>query len=97
MNIFDGYGNNIQWDLHFILKKVIMSLKKSNETYLKDIIESYHIEKIQGLDDLVNILSSAIGSLTNPPKIEATFKSTIQSPISLNTIRQYIEYLEDTS
>ena len=75
-----------------------MSLKKSNETYLKDIIERYHIEKIQGLDGLVNILSSAIGSLTNPPpKIEATFKSTIQSPISLNTIRQYIEYLEDTS
>jgi hypothetical protein len=66
-----------------------------NETYLKDIIERYHIEKTQELEDLVNILASAIGSLTNPPKIEATFKSTIQSTISLNTIRQYIEYLED--
>jgi hypothetical protein len=65
------------------------------ETYLKDIIERYHIEKTQELEDLVNILASAIGSLTNPPKIEATFKSTIQSTISLNTIRQYIEYLED--
>ena len=40
-------------------------------------------------------MASAIGSLTNPSKIEATFKSTIQSSISLNTIRQYIEYLED--
>jgi predicted AAA+ superfamily ATPase len=66
-----------------------------NETYLKDIIERYHIEKTQELEDLVNILASDIGSLTNPPKIEATFKSTIQSTISLNTIRQYIEYLED--
>ncbi|KSV58474.1 ATP-binding protein [Acetivibrio ethanolgignens] len=65
------------------------------ETYLKDIIEKHHIEKTQELEDLVNILASAIGSLTNPPKIEATFKSSIQSTISLNTIRQYIEHLED--
>lgn len=65
------------------------------ETYLKDIIERHHIEKTQELEDLVNILASAIGSLTNPPKIEATFKSTIQSAISLNTIRQYIEHLEN--
>ena len=65
------------------------------ETYLKDIIERDHIEKTQELEDLVNILASAIGSLTNPPKIEATFKSAIQSTISLNTIRQYIEHLED--
>ena len=65
------------------------------ETYLKDIIERHHIEKTQELEELINILASAIGSLTNPPKIEATFKSTIQSTISLNTIRQYIEHLED--
>lgn len=65
------------------------------ETYLKDIIERHHIEKTQELEDLVNLLASAIGSLTNPPKIGATFKSAIQSTISLNTIRQYIEYLED--
>ena len=65
------------------------------ETYLKDIIERHNIEKTQGLEDLVNILASAIGQLTNPPKIEATFKSAIQSTISLNTIRQYIEHLED--
>lgn len=66
-----------------------------DETYLKDIIERNHIEKIQELNDLINILASAIGSLTNPTKMEATFKSVIQSDISLNTIRQYIEYLKD--
>lgn len=65
------------------------------ETYLKDIIERHNIEKTQELEGLINILASVIGSLTNPPKIEATFKSQIQSNISLNTIRQYIEYLED--
>ena len=64
------------------------------ETYLRDIIERYHIEKIQELEDLINILASSIGLLTNPPKLEATFKSVLQSTISLNTIRQYIEYLE---
>lgn len=65
------------------------------ETYLKDIIERYHIDKIQEMDDLLNVLASSVGSLTNPPKIEATFKSTIHSNISMNTIRQYLVYLED--
>ena len=65
------------------------------ETYLKDIIERHHIDKTQELEDLVNILASAIGSLTNVPKIESTFRSVLQSNISGNTIRQYIEYLED--
>ena len=65
------------------------------ETYLKDIIERHHIAKTQELEDLVNILASAIGSLTNVPKIESTFRSVLRSKISGNTIRQYIEYLED--
>lgn len=65
------------------------------ETYIKDIIERNRVEKIQELNDLISILASAIGSLTNPSKIEATFKSVIQSNVSLNTIRQYIEYLKD--
>ena len=65
------------------------------ETYIKDIIERNHIEKIQEINDLINILASGIGSLTNASKIEATIKSVIQSDISLNTIRSYIEYLKD--
>ena len=76
-------------------QKISYLTKLFKETYLKDIIERHHIEKTQELEDLINILASAIGSLTNPPKIEATFKSAIQSTISLNTIRQYIEHLED--
>ena len=60
------------------------------ETYIKDIIE-----KIQEINDLINVLASGIGSLTNASKIEATFKSVIGSDISLNTIRSYIDYLKD--
>lgn len=76
-------------------QKINYLTKLFEETYLKDIIERHHIEKSQELEDLVNVLASAIGSLTNVPKIEATFRSAIQSNISANTIRQYIEYLED--
>ncbi len=76
-------------------QKILYLTKLFDETYLKDIIERHRIEKAQELEDLVHILASAIGSLTNVPKIEATFKSVMQSDISANTIRQYIEYLED--
>lgn len=65
------------------------------ETYVKDIIERNHIEKIQEMNDLINVLASGIGSLTNASKIEATFKSVIKSDISLNTIRAYIDHLKD--
>ena len=76
-------------------QKIVYLTKLFDETYVKDIIDRHHIEKTQELNDLINILASAIGSLTNPSKIEATFKSVIRSDISLNTIRQYIEYLKD--
>ena len=76
-------------------QKISYLTRLFEETYLKDIIERYHIEKAQELEDLINILASAIGSLTNVPKIESTFRSVLHSNISGNTIRQYIEYLED--
>jgi ATPase len=66
------------------------------ETYIKDIMERNKIEKIQELNDLINVLASCVGSLSNPSKILSTFKSCIKSDISLNTIRKYIEYLKNT-
>ncbi len=66
-----------------------------SETYLMDFLERHSINKTQELEDLINILASSVGSLTNPPKLQATFKSEMQSSISLNTIRQYIEWLEE--
>lgn len=66
-----------------------------DETYIKDIVERNRIDRIQELNDLINVLASSIGALTNPTKIEGTFRSVIQSNISVNTIRQYIEYLKD--
>ncbi len=76
-------------------QKTSYLIRLFEETYIKDIMERNHIEKIQELNDLINILASSVGSLTNPSKIKATFQNVIQSDISLNTIRQYIESLKD--
>ena len=76
-------------------QRVEYLIRLFEETYIKDIIERNHIEKKQELNDLINVLASGIGSLTNPSKIVATFNSVIQSDISLNTVRSYIEHLED--
>jgi len=65
------------------------------ETYLKDIIERNHLEKRQELEDLLNVLASSIGSLTNASKIVATFKSRLGSTISINTVKSYISYLQE--
>ena len=65
------------------------------ETSLKDIIERNHLEKHQELEDLLNVLASSIGSLTNAPKIVATFKSRLGSSISINTVKSYSGYLQE--
>ncbi|WP_338968964.1 DUF4143 domain-containing protein [Fusobacterium nucleatum] len=65
------------------------------ETYINHIMERNKIEKIQELNDLINVLTSCVGSLSNHSKILSTFKSSIKSDISLNTIRKYIEYLKN--
>ena len=48
------------------------------------------------MDILLDILSSAIGSLTNPNKLQRTFKSVNKSKITATTITKYLEYLEDS-
>jgi len=66
------------------------------QTYFKDIVERHHIRRTDLLDDLVNILASSIGSLTNPQKIFDTFKSRGEKELSLNTINAYLSCLEDS-
>lgn len=65
------------------------------ETYVKDIVERNGLRKTQELEELIDVLASSIGSLTNAPKIQATFKSVLHSSISTNTVRSYISCLED--
>ena len=65
------------------------------ETYISDIIGRNNVRNKAELEELLNILSSSIGSLTNPSKLSATFKSVKHTTISKVTIKRYIDYLED--
>lgn len=65
-------------------------------TYKKDIIERYKIRNTEVLDDLLNILASSIGDLTNPTKLANTFESVKHEKVSNKTISSYIDYLCDS-
>ena len=65
------------------------------EVYIKDIIERKKIEYPDVLEQILDLLSSSIGSLTNPQKIADTLKSRQRVSVSGNTIRAYIRHLED--
>lgn len=67
------------------------------ETYLTDIKSRYKLRKNNAeIDELLNILSSSIGSLTNPTKLSNTFKTLKNKTITRNTIEKYIEYIKDS-
>ncbi len=67
-----------------------------DETYIKDIKERYCIKKDGDLEELINIIASGIGALTNPNKLANAFKSEKKSSISYETIKDYIDYLCDS-
>lgn len=65
------------------------------ETYLRDIVGRNKIRKVSELEDLLDILSSNIGSLVNPEKLRKTFQSVKHSKITTTTLTKYLTYLED--
>ncbi|MCD8363001.1 MAG: ATP-binding protein [Lachnospiraceae bacterium] len=66
------------------------------ETYIRDIVARNKLRNIGEMERLLDILSSAIGSMTNPNKLQKTFRSVNQSKITATTITKYIGYLEDS-
>ena len=88
-------GLPLVWGMRTDQQKIKYLTDLFEKTYISDIIDHNGIEKTEELEALLNVLASAVGSLTNPTKIEATFKSVLKSRISRNTIVQYIEYLKD--
>lgn len=66
------------------------------EVYLKDIVERNKVHNSIQLGALLDIISSGIGSLTNPRKLENTFKSDGSISISAVTIKQYLDYFTDS-
>lgn len=65
-----------------------------SEVYLKDIVERKKIERADVLGQILDLLCSSIGSLTNPKKICDTLKSK-STVISQVTVSSYIEHLKD--
>ena len=63
--------------------------------YLKDVVERNHIQNIDELGTLVDILASAIGAPTNPTKISNTYASERKISYSNKTISNHIDYLAD--
>ncbi|MDD6891147.1 MAG: ATP-binding protein [Bacteroidales bacterium] len=65
------------------------------ETYLRDIKERYKVMNDDDLVELVDMLSSSIGGLVSPKKLEDTFRTVKKSTLSAETIKRYIDLLQD--
>lgn len=78
------------------VRKAQMLSDLLHETYLNDIINHNRIKNDSDLEELLIMLASNIGALTNPTKLANTFKSEKKSQISHNTIKQYIDYFKDS-
>lgn len=69
---------------------------QKNNVYINDVIERNDIQNEEELKKLVEMISSSIGSLTNPLKLSNAFKSfDSKSTITNKTIYNYLNYLED--
>lgn len=64
-------------------------------TYLIDIKERYGIRYDDNLEELVDVIASNIGSFTNPLKIANTFNSAKQGRMSRDTVKVYLDHLQD--
>lgn len=65
------------------------------KVYLNDIIDRHRVRNREELDELVDILASAVGSLTSPLKLTNTFQSVKKKAISDKTLKKYMDYLTD--
>lgn len=77
-------------------KKIGYLQRLFEKTYLTDIRERYHIRGEEVMEELMDVVASCIGGLTNPSKIENTFRSVKGIHLSKNTIKQYLDILEES-
>ena len=75
--------------------KAILLQNLFNEIYIRDITKRNRVKNIGEMEDLLNTISSSIGSLTNYEKLKNTFKTVKKSDITAATIKKYLDYFED--
>ncbi|SCY42549.1 hypothetical protein SAMN02910370_02513 [Lachnospiraceae bacterium XPB1003] len=68
----------------------------TSEIYVRDIVERYEIREAAGMETLMKVIASAIGSLTNAQKISDTFNSNGDKLVSMPTISNYLKYLMES-
>ncbi len=108
MSVFPGdkYEGLSQYMTYGGIPLVVLSKDDSDKTdllsnlyseiYISDIVKRHKVRNKGELEDLLNIMSSSIGTLTNPEKLQRTFKTVKHSRITGPTIQKYLEYLEDS-
>lgn len=107
LSVYDG-SEDEAWDDYFsygglplvlsmdtVEDKVEYLTSLFRKVYLSDIVERNKVRNKEELDELVDVLASAIGSLTNPTRLAKTIKSVKNKSISDKTLKSYIDYLED--
>lgn len=106
-SVYEGSADEV-WDDYFTYGglPLILSRETTEEkaeylmslfqkVYLSDIIDRHKVRHQEELDELVDILASAVGSLTNPLKLANAFKSVKKKTISDKTMKKYMDYLMD--
>ncbi|MBP3308157.1 MAG: ATP-binding protein [Clostridia bacterium] len=107
MSVYDGSMDE-GWDDYFTYgglplvlsceapeEKAEYLISQFKKVYLSDLIDRHKIRNADEFDELLDILASAIGSLTNPLKLANTFKSVKGKTISDKTLKKYLDYLID--
>lgn len=107
MSVYDGPADE-GWDEYVVHGGMPLSLSYTRpsdkeeylrglfqKVYLSDIVERKRVANVVELDELVDVLASAVGSLTNPSRLQNTFRSVKRKSLDDKTIASYIGYLED--
>ena len=76
--------------------KATMLQRLFNEIYITDVVKHHKVRKKEGPEDLLNILPSSVGSLTNPEKMKNTFRSVEKTTITSDTVKRYSSYFADS-
>ena len=104
---FDGSEDDA-WDMFFnyggmpalfglasVNDKIAYLSQSFQRVYIKDILERHDIRNLDELDELLDIIASAVGSLTNPSKLTRAFASLKNKKIDPKTLRSYLKYFEE--
>lgn len=107
LSAYDGTEEGA-WDEYFVYGglPLILSMRTASDkaaylsslfrkVYLSDIVDRNKIKNMEEMDELVDILASAVGSLTNHSKLSRTMKSVKNKSITDKTLKKYTEYLMD--